>query len=149
MRKTFEVTIASELNVTEFKSRRIGEYALILDLRRCANKQALPIEEQLLRLITNYRVQYEQMPINLYSSTPRQENDLFRCLTEQRGPVLVLTDHETAMINFCLDFDIPCENATEFDPTVYPMPGQVLSLPPRVATAGCWTANWPRYPMVQ
>ena len=43
----------------------------------------------------------------MYSANTRQENDLLRCIQEQQGNVMVITDHTVPLARFCQDFDIP------------------------------------------
>jgi len=107
MKHQFGVTIASSLTDQDIRDTQTFHHVSVLDLRRCVNNEAFPIEESTLRKLTNFRVSYEQMPMSLRSSNKRKENDLMRMITEQCGNVLVLTDEPVPMARFCQQLDIP------------------------------------------
>ena len=115
MSQEFGVTISSKLCDQDIRNSRSFSFVSVVDLRRCINNGPLPIEESTLRKLTNFRVAYEQLPMTLYGDNARQQNDLFRVITEQRGNVLVLTDEVAPMARFCQDLDIPFSNEELMD----------------------------------
>ena len=107
MRHEFGVTIGSNLTDQDIRDTDTFHHTCVLDMRRCINNGPRPIEETTLRRLANFRVGYEQMPMSLYSATSRQQNDLYRTITEQRGNVLVLTDEPLPMAQLCEQTNIP------------------------------------------
>lgn len=107
MNHEFGVTIATSINVDEIGRPHTFRCNCVLDLRRAADGSALPISEILLKRLRDFRVNYEQMPVDMRDPTAREENDLYRTICEQRGGVLVVTDEADAVIAFCKRLDIP------------------------------------------
>ena len=107
MSHTFGVTITTNLQTSDIRDNRAFSHVCVIDLRRCVNNGAYPIEEGILRRLANFRVDYEQLPMSLYSRSSRAENELLRMITEQRGNVLIVTDHPVPLARFCRELDIP------------------------------------------
>lgn len=106
-RHEFGVTIASNLSLAQVADVGKFNQAHVLDLRFCEANQPRPIEEVILKRLSNIRVGYEQMPLDTKAMSRRQENQLFNMLCEQRGNILVLTDQVAGVANFCAELDIP------------------------------------------
>ncbi|MFD0916651.1 hypothetical protein ACFQ14_09555 [Pseudahrensia aquimaris] len=104
---TFGVTIASTLDISEITNQEDFTFSAVIDMRRATDKTAYPVEEVTLRRLRNFRISYQQMPMNLYEPTSREENELHRAITDQQGTILVLTDHAVPLARFCRQMDIP------------------------------------------
>lgn len=107
MKHQFGVKIATSLETDDICDIWGKAHVCVIDLRRCINNGPFPIEETTLRRLANYRIAYHQMPMSLYSATARQENELYRTITEQGGTVLVVTDHPVPLARLCQQCDIP------------------------------------------
>ena len=114
MRNEFGVTIGSNLTDQDIRDTDKFHHTCVLDMRRCINNGPRPIEETTLRRLANFRVSYEQMPMSLYSATARQQNELYRTITEQGGNVLVLTDEPIPMAHLCQQTNIPFSSRNMF-----------------------------------
>ncbi len=107
MRQQFGVTITSNLGVRDIQGSARFPHIQIIDLRYRHCGGARPFEEEVFKRLRSYFVEYEQVPTNLEQPTPRQENQLFRMMTEQSGNILVVTEQVAALARFCRDVDIP------------------------------------------
>ncbi len=107
MANAFRVTITTSLNVEHIYDNRKFPHHCVIDLRRCENGRAFPIEETVLRRLKNFRVGLDQSPTDLLGATSRQENELYRTITENGHNVLVVTDQPAAVARFCQQLDIP------------------------------------------
>lgn len=107
MRQQFGVTIQSSLEARAIQGFERFPHTQIIDLRHSQCGSARPFEEEIFKRLRNYFVDYEQVPTNLEQPTPRQENQLFRMITEQSGNILIVTEQVAAMARFCRDVDIP------------------------------------------
>lgn len=107
MRQQFGVTIQSRLETHDIQGFARFPHAQIIDLRYRDCGSARPFEEAVFKRLRSYFIDYEQVPTNLEQPTARQENRLFRMITEQSGNLLIVTEQVAAMARFCRDVDIP------------------------------------------
>ena len=109
MQKKFEfgVTIVSDLELSQLEDVAAFNHVHVLDLRRGVNGKAMPIEEAIVKRLSNLWVVYEQMPTDLHKMNSRQENALYNAICEQGGSTLVITNQVVMMGTFCMGLDIP------------------------------------------
>jgi len=101
MKQDLIVTIATNLNEANITNNKSFNHSSVLDLRRCVNNRAFPIEENVLGRLSNFHVAYEQMPMSLYSENKEQEEALIKSIKKQKGAVLIVEEQAAPVARFC------------------------------------------------
>lgn len=110
MNHIFNITITTNVSTSDIRSTTAFPYSKVIDLRCINSGIALAVNENVSLKLRSFHVDYQQAPINLKDSSSRQQNDLFRTLTEETGNVLVVTDDVVLLEQFCQELDIPFKN---------------------------------------
>lgn len=91
-----KITIAKGLDASEISMSKGFRHRQVIDAR-CDAGRARPVEEAVLRRLSNHFIEYAQMPIDFCSTGPCQEVHLCETLKEAMQDTLVITDDLTQL----------------------------------------------------
>ena len=93
MTRQLSITLASDIDLVKFAAGASFTYKRVIDLRCTENGNARPIQEQILKRLKYWFVNYEQLPIDFDTSFGPKISELLEHLEQDFGDVLVLTDN--------------------------------------------------------
>ena len=105
-----KLVLTAGLEAQEVIAGKGFDYSYVLDLRCCDKGYARPVEEPVLKRLTNHFVEYRQMPISFETSPSDEQEALVEILKQMDGKCLVLTEEVSMMANLCDAASIPFES---------------------------------------
>ena len=110
MNNAVRVTLAENLNCSDFPATGTFAHTKVLDLRHERDGSARPIEETVLKRLRNHFVDYEQLPMIMDETGPCQDVHLCESIREKGEGVLVLSDDVAQVATLLGLFEIPFES---------------------------------------
>ncbi len=110
MNKNSIVSIARTVELSEICTDGSFKHDHVIDIRRCNQGRARPVEEEVLKRLRNHFISYDQMAMDMKDVGPCEEVHLCEMLKEYEGDVLLVTDDVPQVASLCNIYDIPFES---------------------------------------
>ena len=104
------VTIARTVELSEILTDGSFKHDNVVDIRRCEEGCARPVEEEVLKRLRNHFISYDQMQMDMNDVGPCEEVHLCEMLQEYEGNTLIVTDNVPQVARLCNIYDIPFES---------------------------------------
>ena len=110
MNKNSVVTIARTVELSEILTDGSFHHDHVIDIRRCEQGRARPVEEEVLKRLRNHFISYDQLQMDMNDVGPCEEVHLCEMLQEYDGNILLVTDNVPQVAGLCNIYDIPFES---------------------------------------
>lgn len=107
MNKNSIVTIARNVELSEILTNGSFNHQHVVDLRRCEEGRARPVEEEVLKCLRNHFVSYDQVQMDMTDVGPCEEVHLCEMIQEYEGNMLLITDDVPQVAHLCGIYNIP------------------------------------------
>ncbi len=104
------VTIARTVELSEILTDGGFKHNHVIDIRRCEEGRARPVEEEVLKRLRNHFISYDQMAMDLNDVGPCEEVHLCEMLQEYEGNTLLVADDVPQVAKLCNIYNIPFES---------------------------------------
>ena len=110
MNKNSVVTIARTVELSEILTDGSFLHDHVIDIRRCEQGRARPVEEEVLKRLRNHFISYDQLQMDMNNAGPCEKVHLCEMLQEYDGNILLITDNVPQVASLCNIYDIPFES---------------------------------------
>ena len=140
MNKNSIVTIARNVELSEILTDGSFDHQHVVDLRRCEQGCARPVEEEVLKRLRNHFISYDQVRMDMQDVGPCEEVHLCEMIQEYEGNILLLTDDVTQVAHLCGIYNIPFTSKVFY--VVETGKGDIVKTLPPVAPQREYTARF-------
>lgn len=101
------VTIARSIEVEDILSDGSFKHNHVFDLRCGETGKSRPVEESVLKRLSNHFISYDQIPMNMDEIGPCEEIHLCEMIKEHPGDILIITEDVAQLASLCNIYKIP------------------------------------------